>query len=346
MVTPFLKISGCLVLFLIILSTGCAAKREISRTDPFPVLRNWPSFEDPAMTGLRDIDPEFVSRSEVDEILSRFPAPRVISINGSLPFVKMDSLARFLIGMGYPEESLKNPLGGLSYSGYMDGPILAGLFAWFYERDGLRPVLVGHSRGGMKVLEVMREFILPSCSKLRPWNPVTRSYEKRNWIRDPVTGRKRNLCGLSTGFGAALATGTFMRIVLLEWGSLNWLREVPPNIDDFLGVFIRGDLIGSDPLGKGEYRAEGKTVVRNLLLPSDYSHISLPETEHLLDDQTLMRWVDGYRPESDAPSQPQVGKGDADNILVGAEIWYYLKKHWVLELRRALRQDESRETQL
>ncbi len=62
----------------------------------------------------------------------------------------MAPFAEFLIAMGYPAERLRNPRDGrLSYSSFGDSRRLAGSIAWHYEREGLMPMIIGHSQGGM-----------------------------------------------------------------------------------------------------------------------------------------------------------------------------------------------------
>ncbi len=60
--------------------------------------------------------------------------------------------------MGYPEASLRDPRdGSLSRVSYASSETLAGELAWYYERDGMRPMLIGHSQGGMLVVRTLHE---------------------------------------------------------------------------------------------------------------------------------------------------------------------------------------------
>ena len=48
----------------------------------------------------------------------------------------MESFSRFLTGMGYPPHKLMHPGDGrLSHSPYEESPQIAGLLAWYYERE-------------------------------------------------------------------------------------------------------------------------------------------------------------------------------------------------------------------
>ncbi len=70
----------------------------------------------------------------------------------------MVSFGQFLIGMGYPEAAIRHPGDGRwSHSPYEDSAQLAGLVAWYYEHDGMRPMLIGHSQGGIQAVKVLRE---------------------------------------------------------------------------------------------------------------------------------------------------------------------------------------------
>src|SRR6266478_1068085 len=93
--------------------------------------------------------PERISERDVREVLARAPAPRIINLEGSVPVVTMAPFAEFLVAMGYPEERIRDPNGGaLAYSSSIDARRLAGAMAWYYEREGMMPMLIGHSQGG------------------------------------------------------------------------------------------------------------------------------------------------------------------------------------------------------
>jgi hypothetical protein len=54
----------------------------------------------------------------------------------------------------------------------------------------------------------------------------------------------------------------------------------------------------------------------------------------------LVDWISAYKPSSQPVSRPEVDsqlKGNTVNILWAAENWYYIKKHWVLELQALIR---------
>ena len=60
--------------------------------------------------------------------------------------------------------------------------------AWHYERDGLMPMLIGHSQGGMLALKVLQDLAGASGAALPVWNPMRGAAEARSTIVDPRTG--------------------------------------------------------------------------------------------------------------------------------------------------------------
>lgn len=77
------------------------------------------------------MNPDHIDNADLLILRNTFPVPRVIAVNGSLPLVRMDSLARFFTIMGYPEEKIADPRSrALSYSSYLSSTKLAGMVAW------------------------------------------------------------------------------------------------------------------------------------------------------------------------------------------------------------------------
>jgi hypothetical protein len=120
------------------------------------------------------------------------------------------------------------------------------------------------------------------------------------------------------------------------------LREIPDSVEEFTGFQKGFDILGGDFMGYGkvnEYRPLGSAIVRNVRLPANAPHTALPDTSDLLNDPQLTQWISHYEPglwnNAAAASHPFVGKGG--RILWAAEVWYDIKKHWVMELQRALR---------
>ena len=296
-----------------------------------------PSDVDPALAArILAISPERVSAADV-ETLARFRAPRIIAIQGSVAFVSMRPFAEFLIAMGYPADRLRDPRDGrFSRNSFSDSARLAGEIAWYYEHDGMMPMLIGHSQGGMLALRALYELAGAFHDAIPVVDPMTGRTLDRTTIRDPLTGAIRPVVGLKVGYAAALATGKLARVLLGQWSMVSRLRVIPDTVEDFTGFTIPGDVIAGNIFGDEPYRPAGTAHVRNVTLPASYSHIRLPLTRHLAEQRASRAWIDGYMPGAAAPppSGPDV---DTANLLHAADIWWSVKKHWCIEAQRAIR---------
>ena len=301
-----------------------------------PVRAGVEQASDPAAT--LALDCGNLASPEAARALAEMPAPRIVILNGSVPIVTMESFARFLIGMGYPAESLRDPHdGSLAQTSYASSEELAGALAWEYEHDALRPMLIGHSQGGMMVVRTLHELAGEFHDSIPVFNPVTRTEEPRTSIRDPYSGHERPVVGVEVAFAAAIATGTLPRILLLQWSMLPKLRRIPDTAQDFTGFTIAWDPIAGN-LGTGEpYVATGTANVRNVLLPAAYSHIGAPITEHLAAQPATRAWINGWRPDATAAPLPDAADVDVRNLLHAADLWFSVRRHWCLEGQRWLR---------
>ena len=292
---------------------------------------------------LHELDPGRISAHDVAEVLARVPAPRIILLQGSFPIINMDPFAEFLIAMGYPADRIRNPRDGrYSESSFMDSQRLAGMIAWYYETEGMRPLLIGHSQGGMLAIRVLYDLAGAFSDAIHVWNPLTNRAEARTTIVDPVTGDVRPVVGLRMRYAAAIATGKLPRLLLGQWSMLSRLSRIPDSVDDFTGYSLDWDLIAGH-FGRSEpYEAIGTAKVRNVTLPATYTHIGLPLTGHLAADAATRAWIDAYVPGASVavPQEPGV---DTTNLVHAADIWYSVKKNWCLSARRRL--DAARVTQ-
>ncbi len=275
--------------------------------------------------------------SAAAEARSGIPAPRIVNLQGSVPIVTMEPFAQFLIGMGYPEAALRDPHdGSLSRSSYASSEEIAGTLAWYYERDGMRPMLIGHSQGGMLVVRTLHELAGGFHDALSVYDPETRSAQARTTIRDPYTREERPVVGVDLAFAAALATGTLPRILLGQWSMLGKLRKIPDTVDEFTGFAIAWDPIAGNFATAAPYVALGTAAVRNVMLPATYSHIGLPITEQLPANPVTRAWIDAWRPDAAAPI-PDAAAVDVRNLLHAADLWFSIRRHWCLEGQRWLR---------
>lgn len=286
-----------------------------------------------AVARVMQLDCSHVGADAVREVLARVPAPRIVLLQGSVAFVTMEPFAQFLIGMGYPAERLRDPRdGGYSRSSFGDSAALAGELAFDYEQSGLEPMIIGHSQGGMLALRTLYEFAGAFHDTLQVVDPATGAPQSRTAIVDPLTGETRPVVGLHVAYAAALATGWLPRLLLGQWTMLPRLREIPDTVTEFTGFAIPHDPIAGNLLGITPYRARGTARVRNVVLPSGYSHIALPDVAHLARDPAMHAWIDRWTPDGAQPS-PAV---DSANLVHAADIWYSVKRHWCLQAQRLL----------
>ena len=267
-----------------------------------------------ARAGLLAIDPERISEQQVRELLSLAPAPRVLLFKGSLG-ADMESFGAFLQGMGYPAARLRNPATGrYSYSFRWDGcrcaecDALAASVSPQVRSEGMGPMLVGHSGGGVTVGRILQVLAADAAAPRLP-------------------------------FAATLGTGA-----LLRWApgfpgcaaDVPMLGRVPASVVAFTGYRIAGDPFTS-LLGFGDYRAAAggnpPARVRNVLLPSQVSHVNAFEVDGYAEHPQLRAWIDAYQPGSDTPP-PDVTGLDLSNLRHAADLWHSLKKHWALQARQ------------
>jgi hypothetical protein len=296
------------------------------------------------------LDPEHVTEKDIRGVLSQAPAPRIINIHGGVYPVhrRMIAFSEFLIGMGYPGASIANPGDGTyTFSCYESSEMIAGVIAWYYEREGLRPMIVGHSQGGMQAVKVLRKLAGLSAKQLHVWNPLTWKEEEACDIFDPLTGQRRPVVGLQLPYATSMGGGGLTRFLPNQWDMCGCLRDIPDSVEEFTGFFKGKDLYGGDFLGYGpanQFHSMGKAVVRNVRLPAWYKHGEVPDDVHLLKSQQIIDWINNYRPPDKPYDEPHLEvefDADSRNILWAEDVWYSIKKHWVLELQRRIRATRS-----
>lgn len=261
------------------------------------------------------------------------PAPRVLGLQGSVPIITMEPFAEFLIGMGYPEASLRDPYdGSLTRSSYADSAALAGSLAWYYEHDAMRPMLVGHSQGGMMVMRVLHELAGGFSDSLPVYDPTTRTALERTTFRDPYTGKERPVVGARVAYASAIATGALPRLLLGQWTMIPKLRKVPDSTVEFTGFAIAYDPIAGNFGNPDPYVATGSSAVRNVVLPASYSHIGAPAMEHLARQPSTRAWIVAWQPGT---TEPAPADADVRNLELAADLWHSIRRHWCIEGQRA-----------
>jgi hypothetical protein len=326
---------------------GCATTEDLSqdpalhrRIEPNDMLRSFridPYREEQILT----LDPERITGKDVREVLSGLPAPRIMNIHGGVypVHLAMESFSRFLVRMGYPREALRRPGdGSYSYSCYNSSDKLAGLLAWHYEHEGMRPMIIGHSQGGMQAVKILYELIGHFSQELNVWNPLTDEKEERHAIIDPLTATERPVVGLKLSYVSAVGAGGLTRLLPNQWSMAGKLRKIPDSVEEFTGFSIGVDFWGGDLFGLSSsnlYQANGKAFVRNVKLPASYNHVIIPVTSHLAKTEEIRNWINSYTPVEE-PSIDVEFESDSMNILWAADVWHSIKKHWVLELKRLI----------
>jgi hypothetical protein len=302
-------------------------------------LRIAPEVEDKILA----LDPERITESDIKEALARGPAPRIINLHGGVPIVYLavESFSQFLIDMGYPESKIRNPQdGSFSYSPYKNSAEIAGIIAWYYEKEGMPLMVIGHSAGGVQTVKVLHQLAGTFSDRVAVWNPLTEESERRYSIVDPITGKDRPVVGVRVGYAGVVGSGGLARLLPHYWGMLRLLRSIPDSVEHFTGGTIGVDLIGGDFFGlvppANRYSANGKAHVRNVQLPASYSHVTVPVAAHLSKDLKIRDWINAYRP-SEKPELDAEFEGSTSNILWIADVWHSIKKQWCLEAQRLIR---------
>jgi hypothetical protein len=285
------------------------------------------------------INPDRVTDADVRTKLARGPTPRIINVHGGIYPVHlvMESFASFLVGMGYPEAKIRHPGDGrLSLSPYESSAEIAGTLAWYYEHEAAMPMMVGHSQGGIQAVKVLYELDGAFGNRIQVWNPITEAAEDRVTIVDPFTAKPRPVLGLTVGYVSVVGAGGAALLLPNQWSMAERLRTIPDTVEEFTGYSIGVDMIAWDfSSSASDFRANGKAQVRNVLLPASYFHVTVAATSHLARDQAMREWLNAYRPGQVNGEPP--GESSTDNALWAADVWFNIKRHWVLEAQNVIR---------
>jgi pimeloyl-ACP methyl ester carboxylesterase len=330
-----LALTGCVTA-----PTGAYDQANGGRPNPGAILKSL-SVDRAVEDRILALDPAHISDNDVRETLARGPAPRIVLLHGGVYPVHllMISFGKFLSRMGYPEARLRDPLTGeWSYSPYETTERMTGLIAWHYEHDGMRPLIVGHSQGGLVAVKVLKQLAGQNEISVPVWNPFLGT-DERTMITDPLSGRERPVIGLSVAYASAVGAGGLALVLPNQWDNLATLRKIPDTVDEFTGFFIGVDLIAlsfpGNPLDT-RYEATGKASVRNVTLPATYNHVTVPVTQDLPNDPQVREWLNAYVPDANADASALPFEAQ-QHVLWAADVWYSIKKHWCLEAQRLIR---------
>ena len=284
------------------------------------------------------LDPEHVTPADVRDILVKGPTPRIMLLHGGIypVHLSMVSFGNFLVGMGYPEAKIRDPYdGSWSHSPYEDAERLAGIVAWYYERDGMPPLLIGHSQGGMQAVKILHVLNGEYGSSVPVWNPLTDFAESRTEIVDPLTHKPQPVVGLRIAYASAVGAGGAAFLLPNQWSLLGKLRTIPDTVEEFTGYAIDVDFWAWTVPGDGtrKFQNGGKAHVRNITLSAANNHVLIPVSANLPREAAQRGWIEAYSPTNSAPPP----RGSEDNILWAADVWWSVKKYWVLEAQRLIR---------
>ncbi|HKW79928.1 MAG TPA: hypothetical protein VJQ49_02865 [Casimicrobiaceae bacterium] len=293
------------------------------------------------------LDPDRISDDDVRNTLAAGPTPRIVLVHGGVigVYLVMESFGKFMVGMGYPESRIRDPHSGAwSQNPYGSSERLAGELAWHYEHDGLRPMLIGHSQGGMQTVKVLHDLAGDFGPRIPVWNPVTDEATDRYTIVDPLGHDERPVVGVKLSYASVVGAGGLEFWAPTDWALAGRLRAIPDSVVDFTGYSIAGDPIALIPpsgaTAYDRYRRTGSAGVRNVDLPLGYNHVTVPDTEQLLAVPGMRKWINHYA----GPQQVDMATipgGDDEHVLWAADVWHSIKRHWCLEAQRLIQAERG-----
>ena len=202
-------------------------------------------------------------------------------------------------------------------------------------------MIVGNSQGGMEIIRILDMYAY--SERVEVWSPLTWKGERRYEITDPLTGRKRPVAGLTLPYVTSAGAGGLTRLLPNQWDMNFRLRTVPDTVEEFTGFYKGRDLLGGDFYGYGPanlFKASGTAHVRNVELPAGWKHGPVPDTEHLLKSRAIMDRINSYHPPPEANIVIEQNEDTMNPETLyypwAQDVWFSIKKHWVLELQRLI----------
>lgn len=300
------------------------------------------------------LDPNNITDADVRETLSKGPAPWILALAPLPPWSEeFVATARFFVDMGYPVDRIGDPrMNQYKIFWREKSEVIAGMAAWLYENDGMNPILVGWSGGGIMTVVVLHELHnTTGKSQVRVINARTGKAENRSWVKDPYTKRRRPISSLRFSFAASLAAGGLGRVVQDEvWAIVKGLHLIPDSVEEFVGFHSPEDTLGTDAvftspeelISANTFRPIGKAKVRSIIGDRSYEHFNVVHCEKLSDNSKGRNWVSTFRPNPGYKlhnfqnTNKYSWVSGKRNIWCG-EVWYGIKKHWALQAQRVAR---------
>ena len=144
--------------------------------------------------------------------------------------------------------------GAYSQSPYGDSERQAGAIAWYYEHEGVRPMLIGHSQGRNPGCQrSCTSLPARSATTRRVFNPLTGQFEERTTDRRSAEWTQSGpWSGLSVAYASVsghrrLGAGAAEPLESAATSS----ATIPDTVDDFTGYRIAFDLFAWDAPGLG-----------------------------------------------------------------------------------------------
>ena len=339
----------------LLLMAGCTADQLLRKFGPVDLSAgHWNLLaRDPELAErILALDPTHVTASDIQKTLSKGPAPWIFPITPAFPGpVLFSKLVQFFLDMGYPPGRIGDPrTEDFKVDWHEESETIAGMAAWTYERDGMAPMIVGWSVGGITTMSVLHDLNNSAGkTKLRVVNARTGEVEDRDWIRDPYTGEKRPIVGLKVSLAGVLTSGGLGRLAqIFRWGNRPSLRSVPNTVEELLGFQAPADLLGTDwwfaqdpaGLARGnEFKPMGGAKVRTIIADDSYDHFNVIHCQLLSKSPEGRKWVESYRPDPGYGLRDHRGTSryslvEGKRNLWCGELWYAIKKHWTLEAQR------------
>ena len=344
-------------LLMLLWVSGCASLTFEETYRPLrPGPHGWDALsQDPELSRrILGLDPNRVSQRDISDILSKGPTPWLMTIAPLPPWsVEFLNLIKFFVKSGYPANRIGDPRSNDYRIDWRERPeIIGGMTAWFYENDGMAPILIGWSGGGILAVHVLHTLNgSPDTEKVRMVSARTGEIEERTWFRDFHTGERRPMSALRIPFAAALAAGGLGRYVQPKiWPIVHGLHQVPDTVHEFLGFKSPQDIFGTDMLNGSDagfveanrFQAMGSANVRSIMTDDSYDHFWVVHCNELLETPEGTVWVQNYRPDSshghrDYRHTIEFSFIEGKRNLFCGEIWHAVKKHWALSAQRVAR---------
>ena len=280
------------------------------------------------------LDPEHISAADVRESCRSRRHRASSTSRAAWRWVTMQPFAQFLVAMGYPEERLRNPpTARFRIRALPTARRLAGTLAWYYESEGMMPMLIGHSQGGMLVIRVLHELAGRFTSDRGVESASRRigaAHVDHGPTRRPRASGRRPEGALCGGAGDR-------QVAALAAGAMDHARQIAVDSGLGRGIHRLHHTVGSDRRyvsGSEPYRATGTAEVRNVELPAGTSHIGLPDTQALASNAETRAWIESLSPGRSIAADRIVDGVETGQLVAAAEIWFSVKKHWCLEAQR------------